>query len=106
KIEKPAQIGRRGTGAIFKGSIQQVRFYDRELSAGEVTRVAGIDPLRPLLASKDRSKAQLEAIARYYMDNVDEEYRKLNAALADARKKQEEFDSAIPTTMVMEEMPK
>lgn len=106
KIEKPAQIGRRGTGAMFKGSIQQVRFYDRELSGGEVVRVAGIESLRPLLAGKDRSKAQQEAIARYYLDNVDEEYRKLNTALADARKKQEDFDSSIPTTMVMEEMPK
>ena len=49
---------------------------------------------------------QNETLARYYLENEDEPYRKLNTELVDWQKKKTDMENAIPTTMVMEEMPK
>ncbi len=108
KTDKPARIGRRTPAAPFKGMIADARVYSRTLTPAEVERLAGLESLRPLftVATERRTPAQKEALTRYYLDNVDPEAMKLNAELADARRKRDDLDAAIPTTMVMREMEK
>src|SRR5262249_44726744 len=50
RIEKPLLIGRRNPAAPFRGMIDEVRLYDRELAPAEVEELAGFDAIRPLLA--------------------------------------------------------
>jgi mono/diheme cytochrome c family protein len=105
---KPAHIGRRNPGALFRGLIDEVRVYDRELSAAEVAQLAGFDAIRQILitAAEQRTPQQKETLARYYLENHDEPYRKLMAEAADSRKKRTDLDNSIPTTMVMQELEK
>jgi hypothetical protein len=108
RTDKPAFIGRRNPGAPFKGRIDEVRIYSRELAPAEVSQLARFEALRPLLAmpADKRTSEQQKTLATYYLENVDAPYQKRNGELADWRKKQQEMDNAIPTTMVMQEMDK
>jgi hypothetical protein len=108
KTDKPLHIGNRDGAAPFKGLIDEVRLYSRELSAADVSQLAGLESIRNILTieSDKRSDQQKQELTRYYLENNDEEYRKLAAEQKDWTKKRDDFDRAIPTTMVMEEMPK
>jgi hypothetical protein len=108
KADKPVLIGRRNPSGPFKGMIDEVRLYNRELSAAEVEQLAGFDTIRNVLtvAADKRTPEQKDTLAKYYLTNYDEPYKKLNTELADWRKKYTDFDNAIPTTMVMQEMEK
>ncbi len=108
RTDKPLVIGRRNPSAPFKGMIDEVRLYNRELSAIEVEQLTGIEPLRAILltAEDKRTPEQKETLAKYYLQNNDEGYRKLAAGAADWKKKYADLDASIPTTMVMQEMPK
>ena len=104
----PFTIGRRTPGAPFKGLIDEVRVYDRELTPAEVGTIANPDVIKPLLAIAEakRTEAQKAQLATYYLENVDDAYKKLTVEWNDIKRKQAELDSAIPTTMVMQEMDK
>jgi hypothetical protein len=108
KTEKPAFLGRRNPAAPFKGRIDEARFYSRELSAAEVAQLVTTDSIRPILitAAERRTPEQRDALSQYYLENNDAPYRKLNTELAAWTKKRDDLDSAIPTTMVMQEMDK
>lgn len=108
RTDKPLHLGRRNPGALFKGALDDVRIYGRELSADEVAQLAGQDALRQILvlAPEKRTAEQQATLTRYYLESSDETYRKLNTELADTRKKLADTDAAIPTAMVMQEMEK
>ncbi|HLK59906.1 MAG TPA: DUF1553 domain-containing protein [Chthonomonadaceae bacterium] len=105
---KPVTIGRRTPGAPFKGMLDEVRIYNRELTAVEVAQLSGFDTLRPMLATpaEKRTKDQQQAVAAYYLDNYDAKYKQINAELAEWKQKQTDLDKTIPTTMVMQEREK
>src|SRR5258708_2833784 len=73
RTPKPLRIGRRNPSAPFHGMIDEVRIYDRELSAAEVEQLAGFDTIRPILATapEKRTKEQRETLAGYYLENLD-----------------------------------
>ena len=104
----PFTIGRRTPGAPFKGLIDDVRAYDRELNANEVAALANADVLRQLLTTPEdkRTDAQKAQLAAHYFDNIDAPYKTLTAELNAWKQKQADLDKAIPTTMVMQEMAK
>ena len=104
----PTTIGRRTPGAPFKGLIDDVRAYNRELTGAEVATLADQDGLKQLFAlpADKRTDAQKTQLLAYYLDNVDEPYKKLTAEWNDWKKKQADLDKAIPTSMVMQEMDK
>ena len=103
--DQPLRIGKRSTGGEFKGLIDEVRIYNRELAASEVGQMVSNDALRPLLniAADKRTPEQQTALATYYLENLDPEYKRISGELALWRQKYTEQDKAIPTTMVMEE---
>jgi hypothetical protein len=88
--------------------IDDVRIYAREISPSEVARIAEDGAIRPALtiAAEKRTPQQTEQLSKYYLEHNDDAYRKISADLADQRKQLTDLDASIPTTMVMEEMPK
>lgn len=104
----PTMIGRRANSAPFKGLIDDVRAYDRELTSTEVAALASEDGIRQILLTSEvnRADAQKAQLNAYYWDNVDAAYKTLTTELADWKKKQTDIDAQVPNTMVMQEMDK
>ena len=108
KTTKPLYLGRRNSHAPFRGRLDDVRIYQRELSAVEVALIARVNPVEQILAvaPQSRSDEQQTALADYYVEYHDAEYRPLWATVRKLRKARTALDLAIPTTMVMQEMDK
>ena len=104
----PLRIGRRNVAAPFKGMVEALRIYRRQVSAEEVRQIADFDTLRQILASPDekRTPEQRANLTAYYLTTQDEPYRRLTAAAAAAQAARDAIDKSIPTTMVMQEMDK
>jgi hypothetical protein len=104
---KPLRIGRRTSGAPCRGLIDDVRIFDRELSADEVAAVAGTDGVRDLLAiDRDKRTAdQATLLAKAYLGRFDQEYQAWTAKRTDTDRQQAELDKLVSTAMVMLEMP-
>ncbi len=107
RTTKPLRIGRRTSGAPCRGLIDDVRIFDRTLSADEVAAVAGTDGVREVLdvAADQRSEDQTKTLIRTYLNRLDAEFQQLTTQRADAERQRTELDKAIPTAMVMLEMP-
>lgn len=108
KTTGPAHVGRRNPGALFRGMIDEVRIYDRQLSPDEVAMVARIDAVRAIAAvpAEKRTPEQQASLAKFYLENFDQTYRQLSSEMATTGAQRAELDNAIPTTMVMQELDK
>jgi hypothetical protein len=94
--DKPLRLGRRFNSAQANGvEIDDVRFYDRELTDAEVKALSGSDPIGPLLgiAAADRTPAQTKTLFEHYLNSLDKPYkglvdqrRKLDTQLAGLKK--------------------
>ena len=108
QTDKPLHIGRRNPSGFFQGSIDDVRIYDRALSAAEVATLAGYNPLESILAiaSEERSSEQQELLRKYYLENHDERYQAYSARRRKLEARDKELDelAAKQTVMVMQEM--
>jgi hypothetical protein len=108
RTDGPVRLGRRGATAPFRGRIDEVRLYDRDLSAAEVEQLHRMDTIRQIMVTPvgRRSDEQRTTLSKYYLENHDDPYRKLSAELDAWGKKQAQLDEAIPGTMVMAELEK
>lgn len=104
---KTLRIGRRTDGAPFKGLIDDVRIYDRCLTADEVLAVSQFDSLQDLLAltSDERTAGQTQSIVRSYLLRFDREFKALTDSRAELDKRKVDLEKAQPSAMVMQEMP-
>ncbi len=102
---EPVRIGVRNGEAIFKGMVDDLRFYGRTLSA-EDARLLTLEGYVPLIAKSrgHRNDDERGDLARFYKENYATDYLRSEAALAEARRKKDAFYGDIPTTMIMEEM--
>jgi hypothetical protein len=107
RTAKPFRIGRRTSGAPLRGLVDDVRIFDRELSADEVASLAGTDGVREVLAiaSAERSPDQVKMLGLAYLNRFDAEFRTFTTQRADLERQKVELEKAIPTAMVMLEMP-
>lgn len=107
RTTKPLRIGRRTSGAPFRGLIDDVRIFDRELSADEVAAVSGSDGVRELLAmpAEQRSTDQTDTLVRTYLSRFDAEFQQWTTQRTDTERQRIDLEKAIPTAMVMLEMP-
>ncbi|WP_373649888.1 DUF1553 domain-containing protein [Schlesneria sp. DSM 10557] len=107
KTEKPLRIGRRNPGAPFKGLIDDVRIYDRELTSQEVLEVAEADILPDLLAisADQRTPEQTQTIVKTYLKRFNPAFLSLTEQHAELDKRRSEFEKSLPSAMVMQEMP-
>ncbi len=103
-----ARIGSRNGAAFFRGRIDDVRIYDREVTAPEVRQIVESDTISQLLAlaPEKRNRDQQQALLTTYLSSEDPAYQKLSKQLADRRKAAADLDAVIPTSMVMQEMDK
>ncbi|MBT5908394.1 MAG: DUF1553 domain-containing protein, partial [Opitutae bacterium] len=84
--KKPLRLGRRFNSSFANGlEMDDIRFYDRELSDAEVKALSGSDPIGPLLAlaPSDRNPEQTKVLFEHYLNSLDKPYK----ALIDQRRK-------------------
>jgi type II secretory pathway pseudopilin PulG len=103
----PLRIGRRTSGAPFRGMIDDVRIYDCELTAEEVLKIAGSDSLPDLLAiaPEQRTADQNLLIAKAWLNRFDADFQTMSAAISRLEKERSELEKSVPSAMVMQEMP-
>ena len=104
---EPLCIGGGGSGPGFKGLIDELRIYKRDLSRIDIELLATSDTIDAIIALKpiDRTVRQSAKQRAYYLDHHAAEHaRAARQKIADLAKQQREFEESFPTTMVMEEM--
>jgi len=108
KNSTPFSIGKRGPGgAKFIGRIDDMRLYERELSAVDIATL-GAGDLFQLVAipTADRTADQKTRLEKFFRQTHATELPALEAAVATSRKAKDDFIKSIPNTMVMAEMDK
>lgn len=100
------RLGSVGEGITFKGSLDEFRFYERELTPEEVEIVATPSSVDTILAQSAnlRTAGEQAKLAAYYLaEQSSDGIRKAWHELQAAQKAMEAFEREIPTTMVMHE---
>jgi hypothetical protein len=96
------QIGKRGTNfaeTLDRSQVDEIRVFDRELTAIEAEMLAGIpDPI-----DKNLDKGNIEALREYYFAVIHQQHQQNLAALHELRKQENALISAQPEVMVMKE---
>ncbi len=102
---EPLRIGARSGEAQLKGLVDDARFYQRTLSAGDAVALT-MQGYLPIIAKSrgNRTEDERGELQRFYKENYAVDYLRSETALTAARARKEEFYSRIPTAMVMEEM--
>lgn len=103
--DQPVRVGSREGEGHFKGQVDDVRFYVRELNA-EDARLHAFEGMMPIITKSrgNRSDEERGDLQRFYKENYAVDYLRSEAALAKARKTKADLFAAIPTSMIMEEM--
>ena len=101
RTKKTLLIGSRHSDARFKGVVDELRIYGRELQAAEVQSLAGSNPITPILqlAADKRTPEQVTQLRDYFLNNADTKYQEL--AKQRDRLKGEEAELLKPLTTVM-----
>ena len=103
---QPLRIGSRSSGDRFHGLIDEVVFYDHDLSPQEAAAVASVDPINQIAATppSERSGQQASKLRLYYIKHVAaESIRQAFQRVADLRRQRRKLEEAVPTVMVMQE---
>jgi len=106
---EPLRIGAGGgREGRFRGRIDDVRVYEKDLSPGEVEQIATPDSVAGILAlpRENRSPRQANKLSAYFLENhAPQEIQRARRQLISLQRQQRQFLESIPTVMVMEEMP-
>ena len=105
--DQPIRIGRGDSETFFRGMLDDVRLFTRSLSFSEAELLAGGNPILELLqiSGESRTPAQQSAIQKYFLENEDAEYRRLQSQLMSQKRRQTQLQQTAPTVMVMDELP-
>ena len=108
KTDAPFSIGRRGgAGAPFTGRIDDLRIHERSLSAAEVASLSGGARLALVAIAPDkRTPEQKEQLEKFFRETQVPEFAEAQKRAAELRKRQGDFETSLPNTMVMSEMAK
>ncbi len=103
------QIGNKAFGRPYKGQLDDMRFYNRQLSEPEIEQLAIHLPVQTYLSGVygQRTKEEAAAVREYFLtyaapENLQAEFTALN----NLKKEKADLDKAILNTMVMDEMSK
>jgi hypothetical protein len=100
------RIGQRSKGQEFeRGRVQDVRLYDRKLSAREVEALAKVVPIRQTLAlpADKRTTEQNDAVYDYWLTTRDEKYVQLAKAHGALKSEQDAIRERNPVTHIQRE---
>lgn len=107
--KEPFRVGGGGGPAnVFHGAIDDVRIYDHALPADDVGLIANLDPIHAIVQvpPEKRTPDQRHKLRTYFLEkHAPAHLQDAARKLARARAEMAQFDEAIPTTMVMVEMP-
>ena len=104
KTTTPTRIGQRSHGTYFSdGGVQDVRIYDRQLTASEVLTLSKVGPLRTMLAAKTRGPKQQEALFEHYLVTRDTPYQTALASSTKLTAEQDAIKARSPLTHIQEE---
>jgi len=103
------QIGNKVLGKPFKGQIDDLRLYSRILTPAEIQILSAQEPARAILtvAEPKRVKEQKLRLRDYFLSHAASD--SFRTAWRDAKRlkvERQDLEDAIPTSMVMAEMPK
>ncbi len=106
----PLKIGQRSGGAVYNGGkVQDVRIYDKALSAEEVKEVMaiGADYIEALVsvADDERTPGQSKALQNHFFNSVDDEHQKLTGAITGLQQERDKINKETPITHVQKEKP-
>ena len=108
KSKEPLRIGARDREVHFSGAIDEVRWFERQLSPEEVAILAtteSIDQILGIPVSK-RTRHQDIKLATYYLENhAPKPLRQAYRQLTSLRETRQKFYENIPTTMIMQDSP-
>lgn len=102
----PFSVGRRGAASVpFGGRIDDLRLYQRALSAEEVSSLNLAETTQiARLPADQRTPEQQSRFEKIFQQTQVPELATLQKSIADLRKAKEEFEKGVPNTMVMAEM--
>ncbi len=103
---EPIRLGRRQASDSYSGMIDDVRLYDRALSADEVGDLATTQFLRGVVGRSEeaRTTVQSEQLRAWFVEHVaPDELAETSRRLDDLRTRVRRLQAAMPTTMVMQE---
>ena len=106
---RPLEVGNKKLGNPYKGFLDDLRFYNRELTAEESDRLAIHYPIRMILSglAGKRTKEQQRKLREYFLRyDAPEPFRKSYAELKSLESRKTQLNKIIPTAMVMQEMEK
>jgi hypothetical protein len=103
---QPLRLGKRSTSIPLKGSLTDIRFYGRALSAGEVQTLVQQSWLAALkLAPAQRTTEMKEGLSGFFRRNFATDVHEAEQLLSKLRKDKVDYEKNIPTAMVMAELP-
>ncbi|GAA5148553.1 DUF1553 domain-containing protein [Prosthecobacter algae] len=104
KTTTPTRIGQRSHVQVFhEGSVQDVRIYDRLLSATEIQTISKVGPLRLMLASAKRGPKQKEALFEHYLVTRHAGYQSANQTSVKLEAELAAIKARSPLTHIQEE---
>ncbi|MEX2304401.1 MAG: DUF1553 domain-containing protein [Bryobacterales bacterium] len=106
RVAKPLRIGAAGVEKRFRGSIDEVRIYDRLLTPAQAAVVADPAMLNALAAIKQaaRTQAQADKLRLCFLDEyAPASVRQAWKQLRRLQREREEMVAGFPTVMVMQE---
>jgi hypothetical protein len=106
---EPLRIGAGGgPDNRFRGSLDDVRIYNRALSPAEAGMLADLTTVTDIAAIPEgkRSAAQADKIRDYFLEHaLPANLAAARKQLTDAQSTRDDFYRSLPTVMVMEELP-
>jgi len=108
RADGPLVTGNRDWPMAWKGRLDDLRIYARQLAPAEAGQVAVHYPMERLAGiTAKRTKEQNERLRDYFLLNViPDPYRQAYTELKQLKAKQEALDNSITTVMVMKEAAK
>lgn len=104
ETKAPFRVGSRGGNSYFNGELDDLRIYERALSATEISRL-GQNRLGKTLAKdpKKRNAKEKKLLEDYYFETQDEKYPDLLAQAEKAKSHETALAAKVITCMIMED---
>ncbi|MEZ6134575.1 MAG: DUF1553 domain-containing protein [Pirellulaceae bacterium] len=104
----PFSIGRRGPSSTnFNGIIDDVRIFNRTLTPEEIGSVGASEAQQiAKLLAQDRSENQKKTLENFFLRTQVPQLQEMTNSLSELRKSKQDYENALPNTMVMSEMDK
>ena len=99
----PTKIGQRSSTPLREGSVQDIRLYDRQLTATEVQTLAKVVPLQQFVGAKNIHPKNREALFDHYLATRDQAYQTASTQTTKLTAEKEAIKARSPITHIQEE---